>query len=985
MIEQGLFKKYFVGRDGFYWWIGQIAPQETWRDNKLGIPSDDNKDTPGFGERYKVRIMGHHTAVPSELPDDELPWATVMYPVTAGGGTGSCSQSANLRQGMFVFGFFMDGEDGQQPVIMGVIGTNSYTAVMKNVPDAKFIPFSGLSPEYGEQIATYARIASGSEGEVAPVAEEAKGEPQENKQVINSVEGNTEVTDAASESEAKDGKDKETAIPKPSECNEIPLSGLQLQLTNSIKEIENLRKSLEEDRVAAIKGVSDKEARVAEEKDKMNKAIAEGLKWVIDEITRRAENVGNEINREIQGALGPHENYAGEVGYSKTIDAIVCGIKAVLDALSTYLQDLVDSIVDKVINLAKCFIEDFVASIIAQIDNLISQFINNLFDTVYSAINQAFGLADSGLDLAQSILGFVQDIFSLFDCESDPACKQYNTEQWNILTGGRTDRESAGDIMEKAKGFSSEFNQVFDFALGITDVLENQFEFNFDSVFDQLNCDIGPIFCGPPGIALFGGTGAGFAANPIISDSGSVIGIDVVSMGSGYGDGSYAKIVDACGNGNGGVIIPYLGQFEDQLWDWLNGDDNRFGDEDDLLGRGRRGVLDSYWQNRRFELERGDGGATGPSILAGLGTIFTGRIGPERLDLGGDLLGDGVGIGTTSIIDPILVKRPIDVRRENQQSIFEGNITADSGRLNTGTSGFSTVVQGLGEIPGGGGEENSTGEFRTDITSLAFTGLSDDTTSIIDPPTVTAVGVSTADLPTDSILNQGVVGFIIRDGGTGYLTKPDGSKGGMNRTWSKADQTTVQKKDGVWLLPSSPGKILKLEEGDTVEMPPGTRVITEQADDGTGGGEEILGGSPYTMKNNGNITTPFPVKGTTGNKFPTGADGTYPVILYLRAIYVDIPGTSYQEGDEVIISPSNGAKASIKTTNVGGVYKIKVTKTGEGFKEMPKVYIKSDTGIGARLLPQLGVNRVEEDKLDAETASKVVNVTDTTGTIASAY
>ena len=55
--------------------------------------------------------------------------STVMYPVTAGGGTGS-SLNYNLRQGMFVFGFFMDGEDGQQPVIMGVVGTNSYTAVM---------------------------------------------------------------------------------------------------------------------------------------------------------------------------------------------------------------------------------------------------------------------------------------------------------------------------------------------------------------------------------------------------------------------------------------------------------------------------------------------------------------------------------------------------------------------------------------------------------------------------------------------------------------------------------------------------------------------------------------------------------------------------------------------------------------------------------------------------------------------------------------
>ena len=84
MIDQGLFRKYFVGRDGFHWWIGQIAEESSWVDNKNGIPSISNRDTPGFGERYKVRIMGYHTAVPSELPDDHLPWATVMYPVTSG-------------------------------------------------------------------------------------------------------------------------------------------------------------------------------------------------------------------------------------------------------------------------------------------------------------------------------------------------------------------------------------------------------------------------------------------------------------------------------------------------------------------------------------------------------------------------------------------------------------------------------------------------------------------------------------------------------------------------------------------------------------------------------------------------------------------------------------------------------------------------------------------------------------------------------------
>ena len=61
---------------------------------------------------------------------------TVMYPVTSGetGDTGTF-ETANLRQGNFVFGFFMDGEDGQQPVIMGVIGYNNYTAIMAEIPD----------------------------------------------------------------------------------------------------------------------------------------------------------------------------------------------------------------------------------------------------------------------------------------------------------------------------------------------------------------------------------------------------------------------------------------------------------------------------------------------------------------------------------------------------------------------------------------------------------------------------------------------------------------------------------------------------------------------------------------------------------------------------------------------------------------------------------------------------------------------------------
>ena len=125
MLEQGFLKSHFVGRDGFIWWIGQVAPEETWKNNfGEGKKVGDNAEIKGFGERYRVRIMGYHTADKDALPDNELPFATVMYPVTAGGGTGGASTNSKIVGGNFVFGFFLDGEDAQQPCIMGVIGYN---------------------------------------------------------------------------------------------------------------------------------------------------------------------------------------------------------------------------------------------------------------------------------------------------------------------------------------------------------------------------------------------------------------------------------------------------------------------------------------------------------------------------------------------------------------------------------------------------------------------------------------------------------------------------------------------------------------------------------------------------------------------------------------------------------------------------------------------------------------------------------------------
>ena len=150
MIEQGLFKRHFVGRDGFIWWIGQVAPEESWDKNAPPQPQDDTTSIAGFAERCKVRIMGYHTADPGELPDDDLPWASQMYPVTAGGGSGSW-ESSELKGGAFVFGFFLDGEDAQVPVIMGCIGYNQFQQVPNWTSNSRFVPANALREYTADQ------------------------------------------------------------------------------------------------------------------------------------------------------------------------------------------------------------------------------------------------------------------------------------------------------------------------------------------------------------------------------------------------------------------------------------------------------------------------------------------------------------------------------------------------------------------------------------------------------------------------------------------------------------------------------------------------------------------------------------------------------------------------------------------------------------------------------------------------------------------
>ena len=138
MIENLLLKSNFLGKDGFRWWIGQIPPRETWL-------LQWSKQPEAWGNRVKVRIMGYHPQNTTELADEDLPWAIVLLPTNHGSGKGGTKKNIAVTQGDIVVGFFLDGDDAQQPVIFGVVGNSDY--VVNKEPPSPFQPFTGYTPE----------------------------------------------------------------------------------------------------------------------------------------------------------------------------------------------------------------------------------------------------------------------------------------------------------------------------------------------------------------------------------------------------------------------------------------------------------------------------------------------------------------------------------------------------------------------------------------------------------------------------------------------------------------------------------------------------------------------------------------------------------------------------------------------------------------------------------------------------------------------
>ena len=70
--------------------------------------------------RIQVRIHGIHSDDTVDIPDENLPYAQVVAPITEGG-TNGLGNPLGVQVGAVVFGIFLDGQNSQLPLILGSI------------------------------------------------------------------------------------------------------------------------------------------------------------------------------------------------------------------------------------------------------------------------------------------------------------------------------------------------------------------------------------------------------------------------------------------------------------------------------------------------------------------------------------------------------------------------------------------------------------------------------------------------------------------------------------------------------------------------------------------------------------------------------------------------------------------------------------------------------------------------------------------------
>jgi archaellum component FlaC len=552
MMDGSLFQSNFVGRDGFRWWIGQVPPVESHGAQVNGA---------GWGNRVKVRIMGYHPYNEIELPNEDLPWAQCLLPTTSGTGASNNATNIKIHPGDVVFGFFLDGDNAQTPVIMGCFGRTSQ--VPSKTWKGAFQPFTGYTDKIKND---GSRVKKNESNEQNAAAQKSPRNvsPTKAKQV-----GSDEISYFSAI-----GETVSAASASPSSA----ISKISTEVDNLLKRVQNLTSdintkisSIQRDINLEIDKITAKIQKIASGivgpmvnglYKKMAPILNQGLKVLYKTVYSLV--LAATKMPAIAHKAGVAAQMAMVAPIKKLQSLIPCIANSVLSGLGNIIKSILKSVVSNVSNFVSCVSTQVVGSLINQVIGGITSGLSSAMGAI-SKITGGFSVGDSLRNSAEGIAGLVAQS----GCNEIAPNFNSPTNEWVI---GKGAKNAPGVPFEKILSSANQANALAQSALSLGKTLTSlesavgSFGFMSSGISSPASvlsdCYAGPpLSCAAPIINIFGSDGSGASAIPILGAivgagrkaTGSIIGVQVTNGGSGYDFPPFVEIVDNCNKGYGAI------------------------------------------------------------------------------------------------------------------------------------------------------------------------------------------------------------------------------------------------------------------------------------------------------------------------------------------------------------------------------------------------------------------------------------------------
>jgi hypothetical protein len=582
MIEEALLKSNYIGKDGFSWWIGQVAKKDTW---EKGSEFSNQGD---WSARCKVRIVGHHSFDGSILADEDLPWAQVMLDPSFGSAQGGIGGTLALRGGETCIGFFLDGDDGQQPVIIGLLyrsdGVKNLQTedVVAKEKSSRFKPFTGHPGN--NPPSTQRNIRGAKEIDQANPNESPKETTPVPKDLnlayttdlgfnIDGVSVTPQFGDklagvfkdipASSTQAVAAAFTTRDAFVKPNGCQ----NNLIGQITQGLQDFIAFTNGLDQYLGVYIDPVLNEIVDIANAIRNIARQIVGIIKLIINNLRDTIFKCIAWAFRKLVGLIipPPQQTIVLEI-MKKILDVIFCILEKLPGGIIDYIEGLLGDLAANTINAPVCAVEQWTAGVLAKVMDSIEE--------ALSTIMSGIGWLTGGLSTVSGILNqassLASQIFSFLEC-TGLACKtpsvwaanfgpsEKEVDDWqkmvdgvNVFKGVSDGLGSIEDALYETPlyaGINGRFNNFFNTC--------NQKVINPTSQEDILPLPIGTKYktCIPP-IARIVGDGIGARATPIVGDNSSILLVNIDSGGvgytkatvvivdnTGYGTGAYAKAI----------------------------------------------------------------------------------------------------------------------------------------------------------------------------------------------------------------------------------------------------------------------------------------------------------------------------------------------------------------------------------------------------------------------------------------------------------